>query len=650
MSSAVRILNVNDDAATRYLLTRMLRKTGYDVIEAMDGTTALRLAQAQRPDLVVLDIRLPDISGLEVCRLLKSSPETSAISVIQTSATFVSVDRKIEGLDSGADAYLAQPVEEIELLAMIRAVLRTKRAEEAERQAAQRWQRTFDAINDVILIFDTEGRVLRRNRAAERLLPQLATGDRVTGEALFEVLPVTREIAALLEKPISARVETEVEAAGRWYRIALDPLPDPNGTDGVIATLIDVTERKRLEESHRRKAAELSEVAQRKDEFLAMLAHELRNPLNAISASNLVQDRVGPKDPESLRLRSTVARQVRNLARLVDDLLDISRINKGQIQLRRANYNLTEILRSAAESSRQAFEARRQHFDLTVPKDPVWISGDDLRLEQAVCNLLSNASKYSEPHTRVSMSLETQQRDGRAFAVVRVRDAGIGIPAEMLDSVFDMFVQVDHSLARTLGGLGIGLAVVRSIVELHDGQVSAHSDGSGKGAEFTLSIPALGVTMQAAHTAAVERAAKEEDGGRTPLNVLVVEDSDDARELVTMWLEMAGHKVESAGDGHSGLELALANRPDAALVDIGIPGMDGYELAKSLRAAETDYHVHLIAVTGYGRPEDKARALDAGFDAYLVKPVDGKMLQKALEAGVANARSKARVGSLTARS
>ncbi|HEU4412460.1 MAG TPA: response regulator, partial [Polyangiaceae bacterium] len=619
MGEPLTILNVNDDRATRYLLGKMLVKGGYRVVEAANGEEALRLA-ARLPDLVVLDVRLPDINGLEVCRRLKGDPATATIPVLQTSATYTSSTRKIEGLDSGADAYLAQPIDELELLATVRALLRARRAEDLVSRAAQRWQATFDAIGDGIVIVDGLGQVVSCNRAMARLVGQDANNvvNRPASWSLGRVVPPLTLEALLGEARRQRReIEIEVGAEGRWYRLSGDPVNDGSGAEGqVVLVLVDITEPKRLEEEHRARAEELAEAARRKDEFLAMLAHELRNPLNAISAANTLQDKVGAQDPNNARLRSIVARQTRNLARMVDDLLDVSRITRGKIQFRKNVVDLVQVLQQAVQGSAQLVEGRKHPLTVSLPRGPFLVEGDDLRLEQAFSNLLANAAKYSEPGTPIAISFEAEGEGDERAAVVRVRDSGIGIPADMLNSIFDMFVQADQPLARTLGGLGIGLTMVRTIVQNHGGSVVARSPGVGRGSEFVVRLPAP--DRPSGGTPSQLPAPRDE--APPVYSVLVVEDNEDARELITAWLEMSGHSVQGAADGQAGLELALTMRPDVALVDIGLPVLDGYEVAKNLRASDGGGSIFLVAVTGYGRPEDKARALDAGFDAYVVKP------------------------------
>lgn len=623
MSEGALVLNVNDDEATRYLYSKILQRGGYRVVEAANGLAALEIVQRERPDLVLLDVKLPDISGLEVCRRIKGDPKTSTMLVVQTSATFSSADRKVQGLDSGADAYLAQPIESVELLASVRALLRRQSAEEAERRIARKLQKTFDAIRDPLVIVDTEGCVRQHNPSALELFE--AGAEPPLGRHLADVLHhiVPREtMRKLLARDDGRRREIEVTAGERCFSLSVDPIAaDQDGGEGAVVMLADITDRYRLEEQHRRRAEELALESRRKDEFLGMLAHELRNPLNAISAANTVLDRTGPHDAASVRLRTIISRQTRHLARMVDDLLEVSRVTRGKIELRKQPVDLVQVIRHAVQGSQTSIEARKQRIELSLPDAPVMIDGDDLRLEQIATNLIGNASKYSEPNRVIGVSV-VEPPDGRPGAMLRVTDEGVGIPAEMLEAVFEPFVQVDPPLARSLGGLGIGLSMVKSLVEMHGGSVLAKSDGLGKGTEVVVELPVVD------RPAAPAKPAQAEPLPNNGLKILVVEDNADTRELLETWLGMLGHEVETAPDGRAGLELIARIQPDLAFLDIGLPEMDGYEVAKNLRA---DGHAtYLVALTGYGRPEDRARALDAGFDDYIVKPLDQHSLEKVL--------------------
>ena len=627
------ILNVNDDDANRYMVTHILEQAGYAVVEASNGREALVLAR-QRPALIVLDVKLPDISGLEVCRHLKSDAELRAVPVLQTSATFITADRKVEGLESGADAYLAQPIEPPELVATVRSLLRTRQVERELQDAGEQWHRTFDAIADGLAILAPDGTTVRCNEAMAQMAgrPQIA----LAGEPASKLIPQDgARTVEVLHGALQRRQRTvsELLVGDRLLRLVADPILDGGGSvERIVLIVADITEHRQLEEDHRKRAEQLAELDRRKDEFLGMLAHELRNPLNAIAAANGLMDRVGAQDARNVRLRNTVRRQTRHLARLVDDLLEVSRVTRGKVRLQLEAADLVVIVRAAVENTRPLLEARNQHLDVMVPSEPMPMMGDPLRLEQVFVNLLQNASKYSEPGSRIMVEcIRVPGEAGATRAWVSVSDEGIGIPTDKLDSIFDLFVQVDQSLARSIGGLGLGLTIARRLVELHGGTIRAASTGPGRGSQFIVELP---LTSAAARTDAVreEQFEATDDPDNHPLAILVVEDNRDAREMLHAWLEQLGHRVHAAADGAEGLELARTVKPDIALVDIGLPGIDGYQVARTLRETEECRDTFLVAITGYGRPEDSVRAREAGFDVHLVKPIQPERVARVIRA------------------
>jgi len=369
------------------------------------------------------------------------------------------------------------------------------------------------------------------------------------------------------------------------------------------------------------------EADRRKDEFLAMLSHELRNPLAAISTALHVLRTRSANDQVRTRALSVVARQVEHQTRLVNDLMDVSRLTQGKIELRKEPVDLTLVAARAAETATPLIEQRRHGFSLALASQPLCVEGDAARLEQVVVNLLTNAAKYTERGGRIWLEAA---RDGD-HALLRVRDTGAGIPPAMLARVFDLFVQAERTLDRSQGGLGIGLTLVRSLVEMHGGTVRAFSDGADQGSEFVLRLPLAGSEGPKASPGMTTHGC-----GPTGACVLLVEDNVDARETLRDLLELWGYGVEVAVDGRRGLEAALALGPDAALVDIGLPGLDGYEVARRIRAAEAadsgnQKPIYLIALTGYGQPEDRRRALEAGFNTHLVKPVNAEELARLLQ-------------------
>jgi signal transduction histidine kinase/ActR/RegA family two-component response regulator len=357
---------------------------------------------------------------------------------------------------------------------------------------------------------------------------------------------------------------------------------------------------------------ELARAARSKDEFLAMLAHELRNPLGPIrNASELLQ-RLATNDPNIKRLSEMIGRQSSHMTRLLDGLLDVSRITRGKIMLESKLLDAKAIAQDAVEIARPLVGLREHDLRLVLPSSPLKMSGDATRLTQVLGNLLINSAKYTPVGGKITLTLESTVEQ----VVYRVRDNGIGIDAELMARIFDMFSQAERALDRSEGGLGIGLAVVKGIVELHKGSVSASSDGRGMGAEFVVRLP------REAEMAPQEHAAEGHKPRAVPQRILIADDNADLAESMAMLLRLEGHEVRIALDGSSALDLAEEFEPNAALLDIGMPGLNGYELARELRSHRNGHGLLLIAATGYGQPEDRVRTEAAGFDFHMVKPLD----------------------------
>lgn len=355
----------------------------------------------------------------------------------------------------------------------------------------------------------------------------------------------------------------------------------------------------------------LREAIRRRDEFLATLSHELRNPLAAISNAAVVLRKQGVHPETLLQAREIIERQCRQMTRLLEDLLDMSRVAQGKMQLQPQCHAIQTIVGEAVDAIGALMREHELHLEVSVPREPIYVEADPVRLHQVLINLLSNAAKYSDRGRTVRLSAH---REG-SQAVLSVRDEGIGMSDRVLASVFEPFVQVGTSMSRSEGGLGIGLSLVRSIVELHGGTVSAHSDGPGQGSEFVVRLPLSYAVPAAPGPSGPARATRR-------LSVLVIEDNADVRHMLKTLLELEGHDVESAVDGLQGLEMIELYQPDVALVDIGLPGLDGYELARQVRGNPENENVYLVALTGYGERKDRRRALQSGFDAHLAKPVD----------------------------
>lgn len=382
-----------------------------------------------------------------------------------------------------------------------------------------------------------------------------------------------------------------------------------------------------LREIEERKTAERASHA--KDEFLAMLGHELRNPLSAISSAASLIGLPGVPADSVGHAKKIIQRQSHHLGRIVDDLLDLSRAMSGKILLNRLPLDLAALLRTTLETFHAT--GRLADYELVTEIAPCWVNGDATRLEQVFSNLLDNALKYTPPGGRIEVISDVD--DGEL--TLSIHDSGVGIPAELLPQVFDVFVQGASTLDRAQGGLGIGLALVRRLVELHGGNVYAESAGPGEGSTFTLHLPCIEHITET-------KAPPMETSEQPKPAVLLVEDNDDGREMMAMMLSCYGFPVQHAADGFQGLAAAAATRPDIALVDIGLPGIDGYEVARRMRANPDTHHIKLIALTGYGLADDQRRVLDAGFDMHLVKPVDVDQLLRAINDCLARAPATAR--------
>ena len=396
-----------------------------------------------------------------------------------------------------------------------------------------------------------------------------------------------------------------VDTAGRFFF-------DQSGrAERFVGVCVDITERKQAE-------AVLQDSARRKDEFLAMLAHELRNPLAPIiNAMELLRE-PRPDDATRAGAQAVIERQVRQLVHLVDDLLDVSRVSRGRIVLKKAPVRLADVVQQAVETTRTLIDTRDHslHLDLPVNRDDVVVDGDFIRLTQVLSNLLSNAVKYTDPGGRIEIAVARRTNAGESFAELRVRDNGRGIDPHVLSNIFDLFYQADNSLDRAEGGLGIGLSLVKRLVEKHGGRVTGHSAGRGLGSEFVVRLPCVEAPADAAARPLDPQPSRQAKASR----ILVVDDNRDATDSLALLLEMHGHDVISAYEGRAVLDLATRERPAVVLLDIGLPDLDGFEIARRLRADPRTAHMVLIALTGYGQAEDLENSRRAGFDHHLVKP------------------------------
>ncbi len=502
------------------------------------------------------------------------------------------------------------------------------------------------SVPDAIYFRDARGRFIRANRS---LAARLGLDDpaRAVGKTPYELpdqeaaLAMHRQDEEVLRtgKAQHYKLEKYVgpDGTAQWDLVTRLPLTDASdGVVGIIGIFRNVTEQKRAEEK-------IQEAMRRRDEFLAMLSHELRNPLSAVVTATMLMRDAQDSVENQRRLLEILDRQSQQMARLLDDLLDASRVTQSKIELRKRRLDLRMVLREAVEATRTLVEAAGLTLLQSIDSQPIYLDADPARLQQIHVNLLTNAAKYTPPGGHVTV--EATREGGEA--VVRVRDDGMGIPADMLGGIFELFVQSRRTLDRSQGGIGVGLTLVRSLVEMHGGSVTAQSDGEGKGSLFEVRLP-IAEAPPVEETLSLRPRVRRVGGSR----VAIIEDNRDTRELLCEALVNAGFECQSTGDGASGLALVDNIAPDIALIDLGLPGIDGFEVARRLRSNPKHAHVFLVALTGYGQLADRANAFHAGFDEHLVKPVRIEQLLPLLrrtddDAGSAAAGAPVEVGATT---
>jgi PAS domain S-box-containing protein len=629
-ATANLILNVDDNDGARYAKSRILSRAGFVVIEAANGTEALERARDSLPDLILLDVKLPDINGFEVCRQIKATPETAGILVLQTSAAAVQSIDRIRGLDGGADSYLIEPIEPAELIAHVRALLRVRRAEGALRESEERFRQMAENIDDVFWMLDP---------STDRLLYVSPAYRRLWGDAASAPVPGPGHWAGHIHAEDEAAVETAYRAlaSGTPYEIEYQ-IVRPDGDTRWVAerafTVRDTRDRiYRLagivNDISERRANEmvLCDGDRRKDEFLAMLAHELRNPLAPIrNAIELLDPSRAPAPQDFETMRAIIGRQVRHLSRLVDDLLDVARITQGKITLRQENVSLAAAIEAAIETVAPALNKKAHTLKTQMPDDSLYVIGDGVRIAQVLGNILSNAVKYTPQGGEIVIDV----RESDEVVQIAVRDSGVGMNAQTIPVIFELFVQSQNSLERSEGGLGIGLPLARTLVELHGGKLEAFSGGPGHGSEFIVSLP-LSRAVQIAEPAPAATAGVVAPRDTGPaLRLLLVDDSVDAATLLAMVLEADGYDVRVAHEAKQALEVAAQFDPEIVLLDLGLPGMDGFQLAREMRKLANTANALLVAVTGYGQAADRQRSQEAGFDHHLVKPVSADEIQRVI--------------------
>jgi signal transduction histidine kinase/DNA-binding response OmpR family regulator len=675
----VDILIVDDLQEKLLVFKTVLEELNPNLVFVRSGTEALREVLTREFAVILLDVNMPDIDGFETATLIRRYKRSAHTPIIFITA-YADEMQTARGYSLGAVDYILSPVVPEVLRSKVRVfvelqVLQRRIARQADARVAQAAAEAALSVaeestrrsNFLSELSHALSGVLDVRTGMHRLLamvvPRLAHGATVVqldeqgqvqraaswraGEAAASdvaagALPAADapRIAQVLAPDAAQRAaDGQAHVLRDGERVLGMLLLDGEPTALGLAVLGEVATRAAIafaaaqlyqslqDEIQERRSAEarLEEANKRKDEFLAMLSHELRNPLAPIGNAVEIIRRLGGHDAKLMWATDITDRQLRQLTRLVDELLDVARIGQGKIVLQSAPLELTALVAQCIDMHRSALAAQRQTLTQAMPGTPVWIHGDAARLQQVINNLLSNANKYTPAGGSVHVAITLEQR----AAVLTVRDNGIGIEPDLLPRVFDLFEQGKRALDRNQGGLGVGLTLVQRLVKLHDGRVEAHSAGAGQGAEFRVYLPCL----QAPGLHAGPRPAAAPDGAAVARRVLIVEDNPDIADTTATMLAIAGHTVRCARDGLQAIDEAERFAPEAVLLDVGLPQLDGYQVARRLRQMAQTRDALIIGLTGYGMPADRQRGREAGFDHHLLKPADPAELRRLIESG-----------------
>ncbi len=627
-----RLLVVNDDPVGRYTTVRQLNAAGFPTLEAATGAEVLNTADASLA-AVVLDIHLPDIDGLEVCRRLRARPETSLLPVVHLTAAYLTDEDKVRGLDAGADAYLTHPVEPAVLVSTIQAVVRTRAAEEGMRRSEAKFRAIYaQAPSGICLLRTADGVILDANPALLKLLQRGRS--EVVGQTLAKLAGNDQQLL----------VASYVSRLGGDSIAAEFALQDPNGRDvplewsaasviepGLcVAMATDISprlemavQRQQMLDRERDARSDAERVSRMKDELIAVLSHELRTPLNAVMGWTHVLQKVAT--PELLaRGLEAIDRNVAVQARMISDILDMSRLNIGKLPLTFERVTVGHLVETALTSMHVTLEAKGHRTQVDLEGSDAVLHADGGRLQQVLWNLLGNAAKFSPPGSVIKISSRLESGGVR----ISVQDQGQGIDREFLSQAFDRFTQGYTASNRQHGGLGLGLSIVKYLVEAHGGAVSAHSAGLGQGATFEFWLPLSGrpddQPDEDAPASALGEMADVDHGGFPGLHVLVVDDDADASTLLRLVLEERRMQVITTHSYDGALDALQAHRFDLLIADIGMPGKDGYELIREVRRREIAAgapRMPALAFTAFSRDMDRSQALAAGFDDHLPKPL-----------------------------
>ncbi len=674
MDQPINILIVDDEPKNLLVLETVLDDPGYRLVRASSADQALLALVVEEFALLILDIRMPGMTGFELAQMIKDRKKTSRVPIIFLTAYYNEDQHVLEGYGTGAVDYLHKPVNPAVLrskVAVFAELHRKKRecdmacrvllAEVSERRRAEEQLRE---LNDTL-----ESRVTERTGALHEIDERMRLATEATGVGIWQwnvitnqmrwdaqmfriygitptpdgIVPYSDWSSSVLPEDLAEQEQvlqdtvTRCGSSCREYRIQRRDnrecrniktvetirMNAQGKAEWVVGTNLDVTERKQLEIAQQ-------DADRRKDEFLALLAHELRNPLAPIKNSLELMKLASGNADQIERARAIIERQVIQMVRLVDDLLDVSRIARDQLELKKERVELALIVQQAVEVCHPHCELAGHEITLALPPEPIFLHADATRLLQVFGNLLTNACKFTQPGGCICL---TAERQGHEVAIT-VKDTGIGIAPEMLSKVFDLFTQIDSSLERTKGGLGIGLSLAKRLTELHGGTVTAHSEGPDRGSEFVVRLPIMEeIPKPAPPTVGASTLGASTLVAPTPTTtrrILVVDDNQDAATTLAMLLDLDNNQTRMAHDGLEAVQQAEAFRPAVILLDIGMPKMNGYDVCRAIREQPWGQDIVMIALTGWGKDEDRHKSKEAGFDGHMVKPVDYAALMKLL--------------------
>lgn len=560
-----------------------------------------------------------------LAKFLHAQARWSDFPIIVLTAPGADSPKLVQALEAvGHTTLMKRPVQVSTLISTVLTALRDRRRQYVVRRHLAEQQQAaniLESINEGFVIFDAEWRFTYVNAAFERM--NRVRREDILGKNHWEVYPETVGTALeahyrrVVAEQVAVEFENYCEPWGRWFVVKAYPAEG----QGLCVQVRDVTERKRAEEERRKAEEALLESDRRKDDFIALLAHELRNPLAPIRNGLQVMRLAGSDAKAVAQARSMMDRQLDHMVRLIDDLLDVSRISRNKMELRRSRVLLVDVISSAVETARPAIDAEGHELIVSLPPEPIFLEADLTRLAQVFSNLLTNSAKYTKHGGRIWLA--AQRHDNQV--TVSVRDNGIGIPRESLSNIFDMFSQVDRPNERAAGGLGIGLALVKGLVEMHGGTVEAASDGRGDGSTFTVRLPTL------ESPAAIPDAPADVEANRSlGRRILAVDDNRDSAASLAMMLQLMGNEVATAHDGLEAIEAAERFRPDVIFMDVGMPKLNGLDATRRIRQQPWGKPIAVIALTGWGQDTDRQRSQEAGCDGHLVKPVSFPDLQRIL--------------------